>query len=518
MKTAVRSPISLLLLKILPVVLLLLASHNSWGQYRVSTCDELALRPVDPITGDDLLAIHLDTEKYGDQGCLVHHHPNGKDYVITPTSWGNSPNSARMVLIKAAMEAIADSRKKYANYGDLSEHLYYIFDHLVRKIPAKAFWLVGDGCWMVSGESNIEAESEAFRKQLFAHEIGHCFVMKNVENLNSNYNDLNHWFDESVSEYLSSEVYPETNREHYIGLFKYDTLFRQKYRAYPLWYYYAQENGISSIVPLMNALTELGTSSSRLEYMRDNDLDRLFQHFLFDLSLGLVTDPGGGYIPTNAFTPDTIFRADPMETQLELPPVKHGERESFFITIPQGYDLTISPPKGSDQNYFQSYLVYKGKKIKDWVSPITVSGRCEDTTATAILLSHLNDAAIAGLIVEYELKERTNCCAPGTLVEANPWEDVNGTFYFDHYIESLVTIESPDDYLSMDLNYYVNSKDGSIYFSDENMMNIAAGLSSDEFHGAIWMANGQNVIYGYDQPTASNRALTIATDQTKQDV
>lgn len=520
-----KSPVSLWLVKSLTVILLLLTCHNSWSQYRISTCDELALRPIDPVTDDDILAIHLDTEKYGDKGCLVFHHPNGKDYVITPTSWTRTPDSARMKLIEAAMDAMADSRKKYTNYGELSEHLYYIFDHIDRvNTAALTFFIVGDGCWMISGEVNIQSETSVENiKQTFAHEIGHCFVMRNVENLSTDvdvYNSLNHWFDESVSEYLSAEVYPRNNGEYSsANKFKFDSLFRQEYSAYVLWLYLVQEKGISSVVPLMNHLANRRTSSARFDYMRDKDLDKLFHHFLFDFTMGQIYDSGGGTIPNNdPFTPNATFHFTPENTKLDLPKVKQGQREVYFLKVPPGYDLSIDPPAGSDVRYFQSFFLAGGMKIKDWESPITVTGKCQDTTLTAIIMSHLNDAVISNLSIEYELEERTSCCEAGTLVEANPWENVNETFYFDHYIESIVTIEGPDELMSVDFNYYANSKDGSLYFNKENIMNIAAGVSGDEFHGAIWMANGQNVIYGLDSANGIKRAVTIATDQTKQDV
>lgn len=138
-----------------PSLLLVCASFllpNTVTAQRVSTCEELGLRPIEPGTGNDLLRLLLETDKFPERGCLVHHHPNGKDYVITPADWGESPVDRHRILIDDAMNAITVSRDKYVQYGTLNSALFYIFDNVSRgHVAGTTFWLIGNACWMVSG-------------------------------------------------------------------------------------------------------------------------------------------------------------------------------------------------------------------------------------------------------------------------------------------------------------------------------------------------------------------------------
>ena len=296
---AARSQRSLIfLLQIgLTSLLLVLFSQNLFGQFRVSTCEELNLRPIEPGTGNDLLAIYLDGDGtgLGGFGCWVHHHPNGQDYVVTPHSWGREPNPGKMALISDAMQTITDARRVYPEYGTLNNDLYYILDDVNRRSGSgettsikrgQTFWLVGNQCWMQSGAPSLRLESSNRERRLhtYAHEIGHCFVMENVPDLGTYYSGLNHWFDESVSEFLSSELYKNNDGEHqWAEDFDLDgKAFTQPYRAYSLWYYYARKYGKESVVRLMNELAALGSREQRLSHLRRLNFDLDYHHYLLE--------------------------------------------------------------------------------------------------------------------------------------------------------------------------------------------------------------------------------------------
>ncbi|MEP0134065.1 MAG: hypothetical protein ABJJ25_07550 [Eudoraea sp.] len=405
--------------KIYLFVLLTFIGLHLTAQYQVSTCEELELRPITPTTadspGEDILKIYYeeDDEGIGGLGCYAHHHPNGKDFVITPYSWGREPSLAKKGLIKDAMDAISDARAEYVNYGTMENKLYYLLDNLNYSHTGIAKWIVDDSCWMKSGVPTLEGSTGDARKLIFAHEIGHCFVMENVRYLVKFYRSLNAWFDESVAEYLASEVYKEVNTEHSSAIsFDLDgKAFTQPYDAYVLWKYYADKYGKSAVVPLMNQLTQRTTRGERLEFMRSSDFDQFYQHFLFDFYQLAIHDSGGGYIPNEG--PTARLQYDPVTSgsSISLPDLEPERLQLFEIIIPPGHQLTLHPPEGTDYSYFQSLVVEGGVALKDWNSTVTIEGDCAYSMSMHVLMSHLNSIPLTNLEINYELKAKTDCCS-----------------------------------------------------------------------------------------------------------
>ena len=113
----------------------LLVTLTLQAQYTVSRCEDLGLNPIEPRSDRDILQIYLTGDEdtgIGGLGCWVHHHPNNKDYVVTPNSWGREPNPGRQSVINDVMEAMRLSREKYTEYGDMNRALYYILDDVER--------------------------------------------------------------------------------------------------------------------------------------------------------------------------------------------------------------------------------------------------------------------------------------------------------------------------------------------------------------------------------------------------
>lgn len=410
--------------KIVFFVFLTLSGLYLTGQYQVSTCEELELRPITPTTADsaseDILKIYYeeDSDGIGGLGCYAHHHPNGKDFVITPYSWGKEPTLAKKGLIKDAMDAISDARAEYVNYGTMENKLYYLLDYLNYSYSGIAKWIVDDSCWMKSGVPTLEGSTGEARKILFAHEIGHCFVMENVRYLVKFYRSLNAWFDESVAEYLASEVYKEVNTE-YASATSFDldgSPFTQPYDAYVLWKYYADKNGKLAVVPLMNQLTERTTRRERLDYMRSSGFDQFYQHFLFDYYQLTIQDSGGGHIPSEGPIARLQYDLEPTGSSISLPDLEPERLQLFEIIIPPGHQLILHPPEGADYSYFQSLIVDSGVELKDWNSTVTIEGDCAYSKSIHVLMSHLNSIPLTNLEINYELNAKTDCCSayPGT--------------------------------------------------------------------------------------------------------
>lgn len=116
---------------------------------------------------------------------------------------------------------------------------------------------------------------------------------------------------------------------------------------------------------------------------------------------------------------------------------------------------------------------------------------------------------------------------PSTIA-ANP-EGTEGVFVFDYYIESVARIEYVDTNTgavtnkNYNMNYYVNSNDGSMLFSteEEGFFDANAFPTADnmgEIHEVVWKSDGQIVIYALESITGTLRAVIMAQDQTAADV
>ncbi|MEM9361607.1 MAG: hypothetical protein AAGA43_03180 [Bacteroidota bacterium] len=103
-------------------------------------------------------------------------------------------------------------------------------------------------------------------------------------------------------------------------------------------------------------------------------------------------------------------------------------------------------------------------------------------------------------------------------VRANP-DNLNGTFQFDYLISSQLksNIEGSDEIYELD--YFVNTADGSKFLSRTTMM-VNFGEVVNEFgsiDGVIIMPSGKTVIYVNDAQFNIKRAITVAMDGNRED-
>ncbi|MEO0572999.1 MAG: hypothetical protein AAF039_14925, partial [Bacteroidota bacterium] len=490
----------------------------------VETHMERPMRPIDPVNGTDIIRTSFQKETEDDIAYIVHHHPNGTDYVLTPFDWGKSPVGSKKALINDVLQAMTDARETYAEFGGVSSTLFYILDELNTDDFGKAYWLVGEACWMRSGATDLASLDQGDKKQVFAHEIGHCMVMEKIPQLEHNYGSLNSWFDESMAECLASLVYPSNNREFvYSTSFDLDgQAFTQKYNAYPLLYYYSKKRGMDQLFEFLNQLTTNNSRPLRLAHMRRTEFDRLYHHFTVDFIKHNVQDPGGGSIPRETVddlrqNPIDIDPLDPRPITFDtIPP----ERNSLFrINLPAGYDITLYPHEHLGERIFFS-LHGRGKSIKEWTEREKISGKCDEIKDIYISATHLNENALTDITLNYELNERLGCCDTDVAISKNPPpEKLDEVFNFDYHIESTLTLFTDGDEKSTPFDYYVNSKDGSLLFSEDFFFH---DLDKDTFGGmeikaVIWFPNAQLVAYVVD-PLGVKRAITIDMNQTAADI
>lgn len=519
---------------ILVLAILLVSCMHLSAQYTVTSAEEIGLRPKEPHGGTDILGPYFDTEDPNERGCWVHHHPNGADFVVTPKSWTETPNDTRTKLIYEAMTAITDSRNALGRYGNLSTNLYYILDDTPRPGNyGKAFWIVNKSCWMRSGVPSVHGLTGIDRQQVYAHEIGHCMIMENLHDYNANFN-LNDWFDESVAEYLSTQVYPMNNMEHRFSMrFAYSLPFRQEYYAYPLWKYFVMRSGEASLFTTLQSLSDLTTLETRRAYMRNTGFDKMLHNFYFDFYRDNIMDSDAlGIIPSDKSTLKIVpIVLDPMQNKVDIQPLPNDRLNGIQLEIPPGYELSLSPLKGNTATIHQSLIEDEDYFIRNWNSQKTFKGDCEDATTVLTLSSHLNDEPLEGLFFNYALTEiKAEDCAECLIsadtpseMDLNPENEINSVFKFDYKIEAVMEIGGTtiDNSVYGDkimMEYYVNSADGSILFpggpSGFFKSNFEYSNNDGTIDAAIWLANGQMVSYVYDADEGVKRAITRESAQT----
>lgn len=409
------------------ILITILFTGNVSAQYHVSTCEELGLRPIIPASEDgprtDILwnYYNADENGVGGLGCWTYHHPNGRDYVVTPNGWENPANTPkRKDLIKEAMDAITDARRHYVSYGNLDNSLYYVLNDVDYGVPGHTMWLVDGECWMFSGVPGLAGDqTPEERKFVFAHEVAHCFMMENVLNLGKKYDELNAWFDESVSEFLASDLYKSVDREFGSAeRFYLEGPFRIRYAAYSLFQYFVQERGKDNLVPFLNRLTATHNIEDRLRVMRESGFDQLVHNYLYEYRRDRLKDPGTArIIPKKPLSDTREIVLDPGLTEETLPEIEMLRLERIKIQIPEGFNAKVRPVRGSDKAFFQSAIVEGGDAYHNWNSEIYVEGNCYREQSIELMISHINNDPIEGLKLSYDLEAKTDCCSgeEGTL-------------------------------------------------------------------------------------------------------
>ena len=169
---------------------------------------------LDPvIRGERVLGRYYEaSDGVGGLGCWVHSHPDGREFVVTPFSWGRSPSPGKQGLIDETFEAISDSRQELGSLGHLDTALYVLLHDVPRPDVGEARWIVDEQCWIdvgpQAGYGAYGTDRPRF-KSVMAHEIGHCFLMENLEGYSPDtYTSMSRWWDESGAEFLMAFVYP----------------------------------------------------------------------------------------------------------------------------------------------------------------------------------------------------------------------------------------------------------------------------------------------------------------------
>ncbi|NAS14394.1 hypothetical protein [Poritiphilus flavus] len=451
--------------------------------------------------------------------CLVFKSPNNMDHVVVPGHWTCTPPGWRMRQIEANFEAMIKSRGKFSEYGNVRKKWFFFLEGRTPDQDAQAY-IFEDQCWMRSVAWAEDGSLDDF-KQTVAHECGHCYQIENMEGEDYFYHA---WLDEANAEFLSTLVYPANNLEHYsAGDFDLDdTIFKQAYKFNVMLQHYANQFSIRQTMLLVRQSFKVSPGRLTRHY-KSAGFDQILHEAYFTHFKGEVEDSGGGYVPRER---EVKLRQDPVDMipgpaqTVDLDSIRPQRLNVYGLKLPPGYDLTINPPVSSSAPAYFS-LKANELEILDWNRQVKIKGECDEEVRVMILSTHMNPRTVRGTKVTYKLKEREGCCSADLVVEENPTEnELDGKFAFDYYIESTINYNTDGESNSLNMNYYVNSKDGSILLP-VSFLNDNFGTSSNrslEANAVIWLANGQLVGYVDDLYEGVKRAITIDLNQTRSDI
>ena len=509
-------------------ILICLITKIIQAQYTIVSCEEYGFENYmvnedgDASTGTngkefDLFSLYK-TPGLTIPDCVVYKHENNLDFVIVPNDWLNSPERYVDIAIDALFEAMVKSRIKFDEFGEVTQPWYFMFGG---NAPDRHAWTypTAKECWMRSIKWLDDKESLKDFKQTIAHEAGHCFSLENLRGPEFIYRQ---WLEESNAEYMSTMVYPTNNQEHEFALeFDMDNAsFRQVYFAYLLLEYYANLYSNSAAMDLVKEMIKRGTPL--LSKLRRLNYDQILHETYFTHYQGELPDSGGGLVPRESSVEPRgrVINLTPGTNQFSLPSIPSERLSVFKLNLPKGFDLVLHPPvENSEKAYFS--IIAGSQEILEWNSQLEIEGRCEDKFSIDLLSSHLNGSAVTGTKVKYELTKKPDCCAPSASVGPNPDENrLNGQFDFDYYISSTMSYMADGETQTFPLNYYVNSKDGSMMFTQSWFTTMFETTESGgmEIDALIMLANGQLVGYVNDLAHMKKRAITIDMNQTRGDI
>lgn len=389
-----------------------------------ATCASLGLDPVvdHPGSPSDSLRVleryYVETGGVGGLGCWVHPHANGKDYVVTPWSWGEDPNPGHQRLIDETFQAQTDAYDSLSAIGTLDLGLYVVLNDVDTGSDSdpEAYWPTEGQCWIEAGpRAGFGAWSDLDFKGTLAHEIGHCFLMQNVPGYTpATYGrGTAHWWDESGAEFFGSVVYPSSDFEHessYLFDMDGEELY-QAYNAVVLLQHYANHNGNRAVLDLLIRLHAEGRSWGSLNaYLDGAGLDDFFHDFGTTHYRGLIPDPGGGYMRAEDWVaPIAEETLSPPRGAISLDVVPSRRLNQLQLTLPEGHDgvLWAGGAVGSAV-WASAYL--DGELRTAWGEGIPVRGECDNARTFSVFLTTLRAEDVRDVSFEYELSENNEDC------------------------------------------------------------------------------------------------------------
>lgn len=377
-------------------------------------CSSLGFDPEEE-GGGVLERFFVEAEGVGGLGCWMHPHPNGKDAIFTPFSWGRVPNPGKQGLIDETMTAISETSEFLDRLGTVESELYLLLTDLESDFEGEAYVIENNRCWIeIYSFAGWGAWGEYRRelKSTIAHEISHCFFNENFEDYNEEGTGFDAWWDESGSEYLMAQVYPAVDSEHpEARKFDLDGVeFMQEYAAVALLQHYSNLNGQSATLEFLRTAWRNGREhSAYVAYLDTSGLDSFFHDFNARHFGGTVMDPGGGNMPRESLVdPVATLRLDQEFGRFEAPRIEPRRLIVMELNLPNGYVVDIEAPEDVNREFHASIYVY-GQNLGDWADGITIEAQCDVDANPRLLLTSLRTDGTAARTFRYRTRRIADC-------------------------------------------------------------------------------------------------------------
>lgn len=383
---------------------------------RAIPCSDLGFDPE--TEGEGILErFFVETDGIGGLGCWMHPHPNGKDAVFTPFSWGANPNPGKQGLIDETMAAIRDTSDFLRTLGTVDSELYILLTDLVREDwSAEAHVIENERCWIeVTAAAGWGYWGAGVRRELkstVAHEISHCFFPENFEDYNEQGTGFDMWWDESGADYLMAQIYPAVNSEHQSSLeFDLDGQeFMQEYNAVVLFQHWSNENGVPSTLEFIRSAWENGrTQEAYASFLEASSLGEFFHDFNSRHYRETVFDPGGGNMPREGL----VESIDSQRIESEFGNIEVGRIEPrrlnvVDLTLAEGRSVTIDAPGGVQEDFHAS-IYFNGQDLADWSEGIEIRGMCGTDFRFPLLLTTLARDGVGTKRFTYRTRRIPDC-------------------------------------------------------------------------------------------------------------
>lgn len=412
------------------------------------SCRELAINPSLPggVRPLDQFLNNLALPE-NERNCWVHQDRTGKNWVITPYYWGNDPDDFNKPYIEDALLSLKESRRTYKQIGR-ANNIFAVIMSEERPDLAEAFWPENRHCYIEASYSFIQGESSEYWRQTVAHEVGHCFIMENLSHYApENYDDNDKWWDESTAEWLSTLVWPNSNRESGLAMqFDLDGApYRQAYRGFVFLTYFTQKFGKRATWQLVDQISRQDDLESLSRTLNSLGLSAFFQEFFVTHYQSQVVDIGGGFYQSELEIfdhPQSPFGLDSTQHSVNLPNLEEGRLIKGQFIIPAGHKVTFSPlnPTLGVNLHFQ---LEAGGPINPHLFVTEVSSSCDEDKKINFFLSHLQAQKISNYELSYSMEKVTECSCKleGTVID----QCLIGTWSLDlESIREMLTRETSD--------------------------------------------------------------------------
>lgn len=408
------------------------------AQFRLSAADSCSSLNLHSSPNSLLRRYFTQTNGVGGRGCWVHIHPNGRDYVITPNSWGRIPNPGKRGLVLDAFDALTRTpsavERRYP--GTLNNDLpkRVVLNEVTNTSLPHGVTRFDDACWFQVGltghvgsprDVHETGRGRSYFKQMVAHEIGHCLIGSNSNliggwgGLTNSYDNVR-WAEEGGAELISTIAYPSVNAEWedsiYIDLFYKN--FKQPYRSFLLIEHLARTRG--SLFEVLDILKRGHTYSSLMNLFKRHGWDAFHHWYAVDHYLERIPDPGGcdgrpcnyASTPPSRFHTERTLDASQERGSVDLSSLGEARLNLIRITIPSDKTLQLITKTSTPEKLHGS--ITSGPTLsRFWVHSsaadnITIPGTCDANTEVELALSHYHTGPVSTSI-PYRLEDIDDC-------------------------------------------------------------------------------------------------------------